>query len=96
MKSIIPVVMAGIIAIYGLVVSVIIGVNIKPEEYTPYKGFLHLGAGLAVGLSGLAAGYAIGVVGDAGVRGTAQQPRLFVGMILILIFPRFWVCTVSS
>merc|ERR1719489_475254 len=29
MKSIIPVVMAGIIAIYGLVVSVIIGVNIK-------------------------------------------------------------------
>ena len=27
-----------------------------------------------------------GIVGDAGVRGTAQQPRLFVGMILILIF----------
>lgn len=39
-----------------------------------------------MGLSGLAAGYAIGIVGDAGVRGTAQQPRLFVGMILILIF----------
>jgi hypothetical protein len=34
----------------------------------------------------LGAGYAIGIVGDAGVRGTAQQPRLFVGMILILIF----------
>ena len=31
------VVMAGIIAIYGLVVSVIIGVNIGPE-YTPFKG----------------------------------------------------------
>ncbi|KAM7328350.1 hypothetical protein ACRRTK_012442 [Alexandromys fortis] len=40
----------------------------------------------SVGLSGLAAGFAIGIVGDAGVRGTAQQPRLFVGMILILIF----------
>lgn len=37
-------------------------------------------------MSGLAAGFAIGIVGDAGVRGTAQQPRLFVGMILILIF----------
>nr|CAD7441694.1 unnamed protein product [Timema bartmani] len=49
-------------------------------------GFLHLGAGLAVGFCGLAAGFAIGIVGDAGVRGTAQQPRLFVGMILILIF----------
>lgn len=86
MKSIIPVVMAGIIAIYGLVVSVIIGIGISETDYSPYKGFLHLGAGLAVGLSGLAAGFAIGVVGDAGVRGTAQQPRLFVGMILILIF----------
>lgn len=51
-----------------------------------YTSFIQLGAGLSVGLAGLAAGFAIGVVGDAGVRGTAQQPRLFVGMILILIF----------
>lgn len=47
---------------------------------------MSLGSGLSAGLSGLAAGFCIGVVGDAGVRGTAQQPRLFVGMILILIF----------
>ena len=46
-----------------------------------FTGFLQLGAGLAVGLSGLAAGFAIGIVGDAGVRGTAQQPRLYVGMV---------------
>jgi len=88
MKSIIPVVMAGIIAIYGLVVSVLIAGSLQsPQDgYSAFQGFLHLGAGLAVGLSGLAAGFAIGIVGDAGVRGTAQQPRLFVGMILILIF----------
>ncbi len=88
MKSIIPVVMAGIIAIYGVVVAVLIAGQLKDvaDGYTLFKGFVHLGAGLAVGLSGLAAGYAIGIVGDAGVRGTAQQPRLFVGMILILIF----------
>merc|ERR1719415_261792 len=69
MKSIIPVVMAGIIAIYGVVVAVLIAGQLEPagEKYTLYMG-----------LSGLAAGYAIGVVGDAGVRGTAQQPRLFV------------------
>ncbi|KAG9509987.1 V-type proton ATPase 16 kDa proteolipid subunit, partial [Fragariocoptes setiger] len=86
-QSIIPVVMAGIIAIYGLVVAAVISMSIKqPPEYKLYRGFLHLGAGLSVGLSGLAAGFAIGVVGDAGVRGIAQQPRLFVGMILILIF----------
>ncbi|XP_047482004.1 V-type proton ATPase 16 kDa proteolipid subunit c [Penaeus chinensis] len=88
MKCIIPVVMAGIIAIYGLVVAVLIAGKLDAADkgYTLYQGFVHLGAGLSVGLSGLAAGFAIGIVGDAGVRGTAQQPRLFVGMILILIF----------
>merc|ERR1712029_549761 len=84
-KNIIPVIMAGIIGIYGLVVSVLISNDLKQQ--TPlFTGFIQLGAGLSVGLAGLAAGFAIGIVGDAGMRGTAQQPRLFVGMILILIF----------
>ncbi|KAK3923762.1 V-type proton ATPase 16 kDa proteolipid subunit [Frankliniella fusca] len=88
MKCIIPVVMAGIVAIYGLVVAILIASSLKAAKdgYSLYLGFVHMGAGLAVGLAGLAAGFAIGIVGDAGVRGTAQQPRLFVGMILILIF----------
>lgn len=33
-----------------------------------------------------AAGLSIGIVGDAGVRANAQQDKIFVGMILILIF----------
>ncbi|KAK3491383.1 H+-transporting ATPase lipid-binding protein [Neurospora hispaniola] len=85
-KNIVPVIMAGIIGIYGLVVSVLISDALTQDHYALYTGFIQLGAGLAVGLAGLAAGFAIGIVGDAGVRGTAQQPRLFVGMILILIF----------
>jgi V-type H+-transporting ATPase proteolipid subunit len=47
---------------------------------------LHLACGLSVGLTGLAAGYAIGIVGDMGVRSYMQQSRIFVGMVLILIF----------
>ena len=31
-------------------------------------------------------GMAIGIVGDAGVRAVGQQDKIFVGMILILIF----------
>lgn len=77
--------MAGIIGIYGLVIAVLISSAINIDQ-TLYSGFIQLGSGLAVGLSGLAAGFAIGIVGDAGVRGTAQQPRLFVGMLMILIF----------
>ncbi len=83
--DIVPVIMAGIIGIYGLVVSVLISDGLT-QKLPLYTGFIQLGAGLSVGLAGLAAGFAIGIVGDAGVRGTAQQPRLFVGMILILIF----------
>ncbi|KAJ5944188.1 Vacuolar ATP synthase 16 kDa proteolipid subunit [Penicillium verrucosum] len=84
-KNIVPIVMAGIIGIYGLVVSVLVA-NGLTQMLPLYTGFIQLGAGLSVGLAGLAAGFAIGIVGDAGVRGTAQQPRLYVGMILILIF----------
>ncbi|CAG7924678.1 unnamed protein product [Penicillium olsonii] len=84
-KNIVPIVMAGIIGIYGLVVSVLVA-NDLTQALPLYTGFIQLGAGLSVGLAGLAAGFAIGIVGDAGVRGTAQQPRLYVGMILILIF----------
>jgi V-type H+-transporting ATPase proteolipid subunit len=55
-------------------------------KYSSFSGFAHLSAGLCCGLSGLAAGMAIGIVGDAGVRAVGQNDKLFVGMILILIF----------
>ena len=111
MRNIIPVVMAGVLGIYGLIVAVIIGGQIgqpvaqtwsggtlEPKysagaalmttgaKYSSFAGFAHLAAGLCCGLSGLAAGMAIGVVGDAGVRAVGQQEKLFVIMILILIF----------
>ena len=86
MRNIIPVVMAGVLGIYGLIVGVILIQNVKNDSYAGYNGFAHLASGLSCGLSCLAAGMAIGIVGDAGVRANGQQPRLFVSMILILIF----------
>lgn len=79
-----PAVMAAILSIYGLVIAVIITNDMK-EETLLFTGFVHLGAGLAVGVSALAAGFAIGITGDAGVRGSSQQPRLFIGMMLLQI-----------
>ncbi|KAL8143742.1 hypothetical protein V2J09_016774 [Rumex salicifolius] len=81
MKSIVPVVMAGVLAV---IIST--GINPKAKGYYLFDGYAHLSSGLACGLAGLSAGMAIGIVGDAGVRANAQQPKLFVGMILILIF----------
>ena len=85
-KSVIPVIMAGILGIYGLIVSVILNQNIKSDKYNLYTGWKHLASGLCCGLSSLGAGIAIGIAGDAGARAMGQQERIFVGMMLILIF----------
>jgi len=130
MKNVIPVVMAGVIGIYGLIVSVILTQNItapatgtRLNTYSIYTGMAHLCAGLCCGISGLAAGGCIGIVGDVGVRavgyrassislfpsaskggyssipdgedapdmggdvsGADDQNKLFVGMLIMLIF----------
>merc|ERR1711957_578415 len=79
-------VMAGVLGIYGLITSVIINGHLeRPREYAAFNGYAGFTAGIVVGLSALSAGFAI-VVGEAGVRANAQQPKVFVGLILILIF----------
>ena len=85
-KSVIPVIMAGILGIYGLIVAVILNQKINKSGYSKKQGYSHLAAGLCCGLSSLGAGLAIGIGGDAGVRALGQQDRIFVGMMLILIF----------
>lgn len=79
MKNVIPVVMAGVIGIYGLIVSVILAQNIptpssgRVNAYSVYSGMAHLAAGLCCGISGLAAGGCIGIVGDHGVRSVGYR-----------------------
>jgi len=81
-KSLIPIIMAGILGIYGIIVAVLlnskIGSNIKSSpanqadsDSNMKAGYQYLAAGLACGLSALASGLAIGVSGDAGVRAYA-------------------------
>jgi len=130
MKNVIPIVMAGVIGIYGLIVGVIIGQSItvpieRENTYSTFTGLAHLCAGLCTGCSGLGAGICIGIVGDYGVRavgyrasavtlfpvgpekggysnipdseeaadtntddisGSEDQNKLFVGMLIMLIF----------
>ena len=131
MKNVIPIVMAGVIGIYGLIVGVILAQSIstptndRNNAYSTYSGLAHLCAGLCTGISGLAAGLCIGIVGDYGIRavgyrasqitlfpnekeaagysnipdnddggtggtedisGSEDQNKLFVGMLIMLIF----------
>ena len=84
-KSVIPVIMAGILGIYGLIVAVILNQKIG-DSYDYKAAYSHLSSGLCCGLSSLGAGIAIGIGGDAGVRALGQTDKIFVGMMLILIF----------
>jgi V-type H+-transporting ATPase proteolipid subunit len=83
MKNIIPVVMAGVLGIYGLIVAVILnGKFTKPEQntglstYSQFTAFSHLAAGLCCGLTSLASGLAIGIAADAGTRAVGAQSTM--------------------
>lgn len=85
-RALIPIIMAGILGIYGIIVAVLMNTKAKDAKLDIGTAYKLLSAGLCCGLSSLAAGLAIGVAGDAGVRAFAQTDGIFVGMILILIF----------
>ena len=86
-KGVIPVIMAGILGIYGLIVSVILAQKLNGSGYIDIKkGYQYLGSGLCCGLTSFGAGIAIGIGGESGVRALGQQDKVFVGMMLILIF----------
>ena len=98
-KNIIPVVMAGVLGIFGLIIAVVIGTAVQPfstgsgtsSDYSLYTGCAHLAAGLTVGLTSMSCGVCIGICGDAGIRSVAAAPKhkpahvtkVYVGMVLI-------------
>lgn len=84
-KALIPIIMAGILGIYGVICSVLLN-GAAGGTLELSKGYRFFAAGLCCGLSALASGLAIGVAGDAGVRAYAQTDAIYVGMILVLIF----------
>lgn len=84
-RGLLPVIMAGIVGIYGLVTAIITGTS-RSTPFPLYSGYANLAGGLSVGFTGLASGACIGVAGNVAVRAIAEQPRLIMGAMLILIF----------
>ncbi|CAH2051661.1 unnamed protein product [Thlaspi arvense] len=74
MKSIVPMVMAGVLGIYGLVISVIISTDINPKAKSHISRLVLLVVLLVSRLE-----WPLELA-------NAQQPKLFVEKILILIF----------
>jgi len=82
-KRFVPIIIAGVIAIYGLIIAVIITAKVN---VTLAQGFRNLGAGLTMGLSGLASGMAIGTFGIKAIGAAYKDATFVIPMVLVLIF----------
>ncbi len=81
-KNLVAIIMAGVLGIYGLIVSIIIAGSITgPAEggntYSQFTGWAHLSAGLCCGLTCLAAGGATGVAGEIGIKAVGLRAELY-------------------
>lgn len=82
-KNLVAIIMAGVLGIYGLIVSIIIagavgGPNkdLGTNTYSQYSAWAHLSAGLCCGLCCLAAGGATGIAGEVGILSTGLRAEL--------------------
>jgi len=72
-RNLIPIVMAGVNGIYGLITSIVVLGSISApadggiNRYSFYTVCAYLSAGLCCGLSGLGSGACIGVAGDSAI-----------------------------
>eukprot|EP00873_Tetraselmis_striata_P020601 jgi/Tetstr1/440865/TSEL_029138.t1 len=67
-RCMVPIVIAGVLAIYGLIVSIIIVVRLgAAESLGAATGWTHLTAGLITGFSCLFSGLAVGRIGQSGL-----------------------------
>ena len=85
-KSIVPIIMAGILAIYGFITAVLLAQKTSIEVENAGSPMFFWAGGLLCGFSNVMAGYAIGLVGERGVKYYAINEEIFVALILILIF----------
>ena len=86
MKGMIPIVMSGVIALYGLGGAIFMHRKAQKDAELPSNGAKYLAAGLSLGLACLASGYAIGQVGNAGLTEYAKRDDFFVPTVLSLIY----------
>jgi V-type H+-transporting ATPase proteolipid subunit len=67
----IPIIMAGILGIYGLIIAILMSSKAGEANLSAGTGYKLFSAGMCCGLSALASGLAIGTAGEAGVKAYA-------------------------
>jgi len=98
-KNLISVIFCEATAIYGVIMAIILANKVKKPEVADYflddnwdfPGFYYAGygmfsSGLSVGLTNIASGVSVGIAGSSCAIGDAQDPSLFVKVLIVEIF----------
>ena len=82
----IPIIIAGVLAIYGLIYSVIVLQAVTSNDYNTSRGYAQFIGGLVLGFTCLASGIAVGIVGKNGLGAISENKSTPVRLVLNLIY----------
>jgi len=90
-KNLISIIFCEVVAIYGIIISIIFSSKIsgRPTTFTRsnyFTGFSLFWAGLTVGFSDLACGICVGISGSSAALADAADATLFVKVLVVEIF----------
>lgn len=84
--SFIPIIIAGVLAIYGLIYAVIVSQAVISNNYSINRAYAQFVGGITLGFCCLASGISIGIVAKKGLEAIYQNKISAVKMIINLIY----------